>query len=350
MAELSISTDRLNSVPKKTAKTRLSGAIKFRKKKHIPESATIPGFPSALGAAAVAGLTILDASLANRTAADVTFAKKANNQTTQLAAQDRSPHIVESEKPVHALPVEKPTWLETLTTDTREQDDAKMLIDEQMSHVRAIAIDPVTEGPSTKFQQTLDYQSNMEAAAKKYDVPVNKLRAIFLVEGWLDDSLMPETARRMGLRVDAKVDERKNPNRYIEGITATLAEQYKLWGENDGIAIAAFNTGAGGMAEIIYEYALAHGGELPVPTNGNIRENSNPYRDYIENNHISLYHLITDPKIDPFRTLIFEIYGPRVAAAEEYMKENGFMGKELVEIIIPIPQQPARERTDGAVV
>lgn len=106
--------------------------------------------------------------------------------------------------------------------------------------------------------------------------------------------LMPGTARNLGLKVDKKADERKNPEKNIEAGMAYLAQNYERFGDW-GLATWAYHAGEGNVAKALKIYAKA---------NSNVElagvKNAKELRDYVEKHDITIHKLLSDPKVKAF--------------------------------------------------
>lgn len=73
--------------------------------------------------------------------------------------------------------------------------------------------------------------------------------------------LMPDTARRYGLEVDADNDERENPYVSIIAATSYLRDLKWVFGENLGIAVWAYHAGEGNVMDALRHYFIEKTGE-----------------------------------------------------------------------------------------
>jgi hypothetical protein len=106
--------------------------------------------------------------------------------------------------------------------------------------------------------------------------------------------LMPGTARNLGLTVNKKIDERKNPEKSIEAGITYLASNYERFGDW-GLATWAYHAGEGNVAKAIKLYAKK---------NDNIKlpgvENSPVLREYVESHNITIHKLLSDSSVKAF--------------------------------------------------
>jgi len=109
----------------------------------------------------------------------------------------------------------------------------------------------VLESAMNKTETNLD--SIFEAAAKKYNIPVNLLKAVAKVESNFNPNatsscgamgimqLMPGTAKSLG------VNDAYNPEQNIMGGAKYLSQMLNMFGGNTELAVAAYNAGPGNV-------------------------------------------------------------------------------------------------------
>lgn len=106
--------------------------------------------------------------------------------------------------------------------------------------------------------------------------------------------LMPGTARNLGLTVNGKVDERRNPEKNIDAGMRYLAKNYNRFGDW-GLSTWAYHAGEGNVAKALKIYAKAnHGINLPGI------ENFSAQREYVEKYGITIHKLLSDPAVNKF--------------------------------------------------
>jgi hypothetical protein len=103
--------------------------------------------------------------------------------------------------------------------------------------------------------------------------------------------LMPGTARNLGLTVNKKVDDRKDPQKSIGAGVSYLKSNYERFGDW-GLATWAYHAGEGNVAKALKLYAKAHDGiNLPGV------EDSAALKQYVVSHNITVHKLLSDPAV-----------------------------------------------------
>jgi hypothetical protein len=130
--------------------------------------------------------------------------------------------------------------------------------------------------------------------------------------------LMPGTARNLGLEVNGKVDERRNPEKNIDAGMKYLAMNYERFGDW-GLSTWAYHAGEGNVSKALKIYAKAnHNINLPGI------ENFRAQRSYVEEHHITIHKLLSDPSVQKFTRKLNDDssgYAYKVVATAKLFKE-----------------------------
>jgi soluble lytic murein transglycosylase-like protein len=106
--------------------------------------------------------------------------------------------------------------------------------------------------------------------------------------------LMPGTARALGLTVNGKIDERRNPEKNIEAGMRYLAQNYERFGDW-GLSTWAYHAGEGNVAKALKIYAKAnHNVNLPGV------QNAAALRNYVEKYGVTIHKLLSDANVKQF--------------------------------------------------
>lgn len=108
-------------------------------------------------------------------------------------------------------------------------------------------------------------EGTIRKKAKKYGVPVDVAIGIGLLENGGSETakskagalgifqLIPSTARNLGLKVNSKIDQRKDPAKNIDAAMRYLSSNYRRFGDW-GLATWAYHAGEGNVAKAIQLY------------------------------------------------------------------------------------------------
>jgi len=109
------------------------------------------------------------------------------------------------------------------------------------------------------------HEGTIRKKAQKYGVPVDVALGVGLLENGGSETakstagalgifqLMPGTARNLGLTVNKKVDQRKDPTKNIDAGMRYLSSNYKIFGDW-GLATWAYHAGEGNVAKAVQLY------------------------------------------------------------------------------------------------
>ena len=181
-------------------------------------------------------------------------------------------------------------------------DEAKLkstheTVDQKMNFVSTRKAYPASLAVIQKHEDTI------RAAAKKYGVPEDVAIGVGLLENGGSETakspagalgvfqLMPGTARSLGLTVNGKIDERRNPAKNIDAGMRYLALNYYRFGDW-GLATWAYHAGEGNVSKAVKLYAKANHG-INLPGIGNPQ----PTREYIAKNDITIHKLLSSPAV-----------------------------------------------------
>ncbi len=106
--------------------------------------------------------------------------------------------------------------------------------------------------------------------------------------------LMRGTAKSLGLTVNKSVDERMNPQMNIEAGVSYLAQNYGLFGDW-GLSTWAYHAGEGNVIKALKIYAENNGGTNLVGI-----KDPEQLKNYIAQNGITVYKLLSDPAVQNF--------------------------------------------------
>jgi len=181
--------------------------------------------------------------------------------------------------------------------DVASESKTSQIIEEKMEFVRSRKAYPASFAVIKKHEKTI------REKARKYGVPEDVAIGVGLLENGGSETakspagalgvfqLMPGTARSLGLTVNGKVDERRNPAANIDAGMRYLALNYYRFGDW-GLATWAYHAGEGNVAKAVQLYAKAnHGINLPGIKDPKVT------RDYIEKHGITIHKLLSSPAV-----------------------------------------------------
>lgn len=203
-------------------------------------------------------------------------------------------------------------------------EDASSIVEEKMEFVSTRKAYPASLAVIQKHEKTI------RAKARKYNVPEDVAIGIGLLENGGSDTakspagalgvfqLMPGTARNLGLTVNGKMDERRNPEKNIDAGMRYLAKNYDRFGDW-GLSTWAYHAGEGNVSKALQLYAKAnHGINLPGI------KNFRAMRDYVEEYNITIHKLLSDPAVQKHTRKLNDDssgYPYKVIATSELFKE-----------------------------
>lgn len=106
--------------------------------------------------------------------------------------------------------------------------------------------------------------------------------------------LMPGTARNLGLKVDKKIDERRNPKKNIDAGMRYLRANFDRFGDW-GLATWAYHAGEGNVVKALKIYAKANYG-VTLPGVGEW----GAHREFVEKYNVNINKLLSDPSVKKF--------------------------------------------------
>ena len=106
--------------------------------------------------------------------------------------------------------------------------------------------------------------------------------------------LMPGTARSLGLEVNKKIDERRDPVKNIDAGMRYLKGNYETFGDW-GLATWAYHAGEGNVSNALKRYAKANHG---ITLKG--MKDQAAMRAYIQKHDITVHKLLSDPAVKQF--------------------------------------------------
>lgn len=151
-----------------------------------------------------------------------------------------------------------------------------------------------------------DNADTIKAAADKYGVPRDVAIGVALLENGGSETakspagalgvfqLMPSTARTLGLVVNRKVDERKDPAKNIDAGVRYLKQNYDRFGDW-GLATWAYHAGEGNVAKALRIYAENNDGiALPGVNQASV------LAAYVDQANLTIHDLLSDPSVETF--------------------------------------------------
>lgn len=178
--------------------------------------------------------------------------------------------------------------------------DNKASIEKQVEFVSTRKAYPASLSVVQKHAETIKRE------ASRHNVPQDVAIGVALLENGGSETaispagalgvfqLMPGTARGLGLTVNKKVDERRNPQVNIEAGVRYLASNYQRFGDW-GLATWAYHAGEGNVSKAIRLYAKAnHGVNL-----AGVKE-PKAMRAYVEKHGITIHKLLSDKSVKTF--------------------------------------------------
>lgn len=151
-----------------------------------------------------------------------------------------------------------------------------------------------------------DNADTIKAAADKYGVPRDVAIGVALLENGGSETakspagalgvfqLMPSTARTLGLVVNRKTDQRKDPAMNIDAGVRYLKQNYDRFGDW-GLATWAYHAGEGNVAKALRIYAKTNDGIALPGVN-----QSNMLAAYVDQADLTVYDLLSDPSVAHF--------------------------------------------------
>jgi hypothetical protein len=142
--------------------------------------------------------------------------------------------------------------------------------------------------------------------AEEYGVPADVAIGIGLLENGGSETakskagalgifqLMPSTARNLGLEVNKKMDERKNPEKNIDAGMRYLKRNYKRFGDW-GMATWAYHAGEGNVTKAVKIYAKD---EDNVKLKG--LKDADEMREYIQDHNVTVHDLLSNSEVQKF--------------------------------------------------
>jgi soluble lytic murein transglycosylase-like protein len=173
-------------------------------------------------------------------------------------------------------------------------------IDKQMAFVAS------RKAYSASLAVIQKHEITIKEKAKKYGVPEDVALGVGLLENGGSETakspagalgvfqLMPGTARSLGLTVNAKIDERRDPEKNIDAGVRYLALNYYRFGDW-GLATWAYHAGEGNVAKAVQMYAKANH-KLSLPG----VKDPNAMRKYIDKYGITIHELLSDASVKTF--------------------------------------------------
>jgi soluble lytic murein transglycosylase-like protein len=179
-------------------------------------------------------------------------------------------------------------------------DDIQSIVDKQKAFVSSREAYPASLAIITKHEKAI------RSYARNHGVPEDVALGIGLLENGGSETakspagalgifqLMPGTARNLGLTVNGKIDERRDPEMNIDAGMSYLRKNYDRFGDW-GLSAWAYHAGEGNVVKALKAYAKAnHGINLPGV------EDFRTHRRYVKKYNITIHKLLSDPAVQTF--------------------------------------------------
>lgn len=149
-------------------------------------------------------------------------------------------------------------------------------------------------------------EDTIREKAEQYGVPVDVAIGVGLLENGGSETakspagalgifqLMPGTARNLGLTVNKKVDERKDPTQNIDAGMRYLSSNYQQFGDW-GLATWAYHAGEGNVAKAVKLYAKDQH-HLNLAGLGN----TDQMKQYLQDYGITVHNILSNPSVQKF--------------------------------------------------
>ncbi len=196
--------------------------------------------------------------------------------------------------------VAKDMIADTFFGSETSQDAKQQVIEKQMKFVSTREAYPASLSVVENNQDTI------KTLALEHEVPADVAIGVALLENGGSEQavssagalgvfqLMPSTARNLGLTVNKKTDERKNPEKNIDAGLKYLAKNYERFGDW-GLATWAYHAGEGNVAKALKIYAEAND-NIILPG----IDRSDILKEYVLEHDISIHKLLSDPSVQKF--------------------------------------------------
>lgn len=174
------------------------------------------------------------------------------------------------------------------------------IINQKMNFVATRKAFPTSLAVIQKHEKTI------KAAAQTHGVPEDVAIGVGLLENGGSETakspagalgvfqLMPGTARSLGLTVNGKIDERRNPAKNINAGMKYLKMNYERFGDW-GLATWAYHAGEGNVTKALQMYAKSnHGVTLP-----GVRGDASKVRAYVEKYDVNINKLLSSAAVKP---------------------------------------------------
>lgn len=271
--------------------------------------------------------------------------------------------------------VAKKVYTDLLTNNPQEQENARKLIDGERFEVMKIAAEiPIIPRRALATVKEFRQAITNEATNNKIPLPVSMALALIENKGAQSTSsegavgiyqLSEDAAKDMELTItrndkgEIVLDERRDPQKNIEGGNKYLAKQRDRFGGNLGIGLLAYYSGPQTIVKLLNIYSEDLSGHEIIGPEDSIDDLlvRQKVKRLITDNNISVFSLLHHQKTSSFigknstNFPAIREFVPRAVAATEYLIAERIVEPETITVNIPIPQPsyPAK-RTDGAVV
>lgn len=176
------------------------------------------------------------------------------------------------------------------------------------------------------------HENTIRQAAKKYGVPADVALGVGLLENGGSETaksragalgifqLMPGTARSLGLTVNKKIDERKNPSKNIDAGIRYLISNYERFGDW-GLATWAYHAGEGNVTKAVQLYAKE---QSNVKLTG--LKDPEQMKQYIEKHDATVHKVLSSAAVKKFTKKLRDDskgYAYKVLATAQLFKASG---------------------------
>lgn len=204
--------------------------------------------------------------------------------------------------------IENELILETFKGLKREDIDKAGLLVDQMVEI-------IKKNPSYNEMKYIvnKYSEKIKREARMHSFPEDLALGIVFVENGGGEDLvspagavgvaqfLPETAVEYGLRVDAEVDERKNPEKSIEAMVRKLANDRKLFAYRADFAVWAYHAGLGNVFEALrlyyYDKTNVDFGNISELSDEKANNLVKKYNHLIKEDNLSVHQLFENQRV-----------------------------------------------------
>ncbi len=180
------------------------------------------------------------------------------------------------------------------------EDEATAIMDDKVEFVSTRPAYPAA------LEVIQKHEAMIRQKAEQYGVPIDVAIGVGLLENGGSETaksvsgamgifqLMPSTARQLGLTVNKKIDERKDPEKNIDAGMRYLASNYQRFGDW-GLATWAYHAGEGNVTKAVQLYAKE---QNKVALKG--LKDADQMKQYIEEHDATVHKVLSSPAVQKF--------------------------------------------------